>query len=171
MSPSSHDQAAGETRQGACPSRSFGASAGQAAVGSGDETLHAGPSRPCWEEMPPHPLLSPGAASRPPSVWGQVASESPADPAVHAHPPPGAAGRALPNVPRGLACVCRRRALTVRRSLRSTRQACCASAVPGTINSSRSLLRAQVWPIFYTATLFITQSWVMQSIPKVTTNT
>lgn len=171
MSPSSRDQAVGGTRQGACPSRSFGVLAGRAAVGSGDETLHAGLSRPCWEEIPPLPPPSPGAASRPPSAWGQVASESPADPAVHAHPPPGAAGRALPKAPRGLACVCRRRALTMRCSLCSTRQACCASAVPGTINSSRSLLRAQVWPIFYTATLFITQSWVMQSIPKVTTNT
>lgn len=126
---------------------------------------------PAGRRYRPFPHRHPGAASRPPSAWGQVASESPADPAVHAHPPPGAAGRALPKAPRGLACVCRRRALTVRRSLCSTRQACCASAVPGTINNSRSLLRAQVWPIFYTATLFITQSWVMQSIPKVTTNT
>lgn len=84
--------------------------------------------------MPPFTCHHLGQPPDPQGVWGQVASESPTDPAVHTHPLPGAAGRALPRAP-GLACVCKRRVLTKRGSLRSDPPGLPRICCPPTINS------------------------------------
>ena len=156
--PSSCDQARGNTPGSSPFSKLRGLGGGWAGL------RWASGMRPCT--LGHRGLLGGDAAPSPAITWGSLLPPKVCGARWRVSPPQTQPSTRihrleLPAVPsprpRGLACVCKRRALTKRGSLRSTRQACRASAVPGTINSSRSLLRGQVWPICYTATLFITQ--------------
>lgn len=144
VSPSSRDQAGGKQPRSFPFSklRSLGA---RRRSGRRDGTLRTEPLRLPGGDARPRP-----AVTRPACGAGRRARPPQPQPSTRLR------RRSCRQSP-VCACVCKRRVITKRRSLRTACQACCASAFPGTINSSRSLRRGQVWPIFYTATLFITQ--------------